>query len=243
LVNLFERLFVWVGGALFVSSLAFGAYSYVVTWSSPVWAFYTLAPDNLLRDLGPNALRADAAANNVLLFGLFAVHHSLFARERVKRWLAARLPEHLLRSVYVWTASLLFILMCAAWQPIGGELYDATGAARLAHTGTQLAGIALIAWSVRRIDALELAGIRRSSGTLQTAGPYALVRHPVYLGWMLAVFGAAHMTGDRLMFAVATSLYLMIGVVFEERSLAREFPETYDAYRRRVRSRILPYVY
>jgi len=147
--------------------------------------------------------------------------------------------------VYVWIASLLLILVCLLWQPVGGDLYDATGWRAVAHASVQLAGIALIAQSVRAIDPLELAGIRPSSGSdgLQMGGPYRLVRHPLYSGWMLAAFGAAHMTGDRLAFAVLTSLYLMIAIPWEERSLVRSFGESYRRYQQQVRWRMIPFIY
>ena len=103
----------------------------------------------------------------------------------------------------------------------------------------------LIALAVRTIDPLELAGIRRPAGgqTLQIMGPYRLVRHPLYLGWVLIVFGAARMTGDRLTFAVISCEYLAIAVVWEERSLEREFGQAYVRYKEQVRWRIVPYVY
>ena len=78
---------------------------------------------------------------------------------------------------------------------------------------------------------------------LQTDGPYRLVRHPLYLGWMLIVLGAAHMTGDRLAFAVITSLYLVIAIPWEERSLERTFGDAYRRYQVDVRWRAIPYVF
>jgi protein-S-isoprenylcysteine O-methyltransferase Ste14 len=78
---------------------------------------------------------------------------------------------------------------------------------------------------------------------LQVRGPYHLVRHPLYLGWVLIVFGASRMTGDRLLFAAATTAYLMIAVPWEERSLEAEFGAEYVRYRQRVRWRIVPYIY
>jgi protein-S-isoprenylcysteine O-methyltransferase Ste14 len=109
----------------------------------------------------------------------------------------------------------------------------------------QLAGLLLIAGAVRAIDALELAGIRTHSrsDSLQITGPYHLVRHPLYLGWMLATFGPAHMTGDRLAFAAISAFYLVIAVPFEERSLAADFGDAYRRYQVLVRWRIVPYVY
>jgi protein-S-isoprenylcysteine O-methyltransferase Ste14 len=170
----------------------------------------------------------------------------VFARARVKQALARVVPERLLRSVYVWIASVLLMVACLAWQPVGGELYAVTGPRAIAHAAVQIAGLVFIARTVARIDALELAGIRTGSfatAGLQTDGPFRVVRHPIYLGWILAAFGAAHMTGDRLTFAAITSLYLVIAVPWEERSLRKSFGDAYARYQREVRWRVLPYVY
>jgi protein-S-isoprenylcysteine O-methyltransferase Ste14 len=221
-----ERVFVWAGGAIFVGSLAATVYVYAVRWS----------------DTRPDPLSWPAAlAANALLIAAFASHHSLFARDGVKAWLAQHLPRHLLRSFYVWVASLLWLGVIAGWQAIGGLLYHTTTLLALA----QLTGFVLSWRSVRAIDPLELAGIRGgdSSAGLKTNGPYRLVRHPLYLGWMLLVFGAARMTGDRLAFAVMTSAYLVAAVPWEERSLERSFGEAYRRYKAQVRWRIVPFLY
>ena len=105
-----SRAFVWAGGALFVGSLAY------CVW----WYLFTLAAAR--PRVSWSALAIDA-----LLLGAFAVHHSVLARERVKVRVSRIVPEPLLRSVYVWTASLLLIMVCAAWAPIGGELYRMNG--------------------------------------------------------------------------------------------------------------------
>ena len=154
-------------------------------------------------------------------------------------------PEPMLRSVYVWIASLLLIAVCAAWQPIGGEVVHQTGVPAILHAATQLAGVLIIALAVRVIDPLELAGIRHHSETesLQIVGPFGWVRHPIYSGWLLLTFGAAHMTGDRLIFAGISTFYLLIAMPFEERSLQTSFGRAYDDYTRRVRYRLVPYVY
>lgn len=223
----FERVFVWGGGTIFVAALVVFA----------GWFLFVLgraAPSG-----GWQPLVLDAA-----LFTIFALHHSVFARDSVKRRLAA-IPPGLRRSVYVWCASLLLILVCIAWQTIGGALYDHHGAIAAVHGIVQLTGVWLIARSVGRLDPLELAGIRKEkTGTpLQIGGPYRLVRHPLYLGWILGLFGAAHMTGDRLAIAVISSLYLLIAVPWEERSLMQSFGDEYAAYVRRVRWRVIPFVY
>ena len=227
-----ERAFVWTGGALFVASLA------TLAW----WYTWPLGNAELAAGGRPDlaALGADA-----IIFSVFALHHSLFARAPIKTWLARLVPDHLLRSVYVWIASLLLIAVCRAWRPIGGPLYRAAEWIAAPLVSVQLGGIWLIWESVRAIDALELAGIRRGGGPaeLQVKGPYDLVRHPLYLGWVLLVFGAAHMTADRLAFAVISSLYLIVAIPWEERSLEQTFGPAYARYKSQVRWRVIPGVY
>jgi len=222
------RVFVWLGGALFVASLTLCAWTYLVTLGRPMPA------------AGWRPLAVDAA-----LITVFALHHSLFARERVKEWLARSVPVALLRSVYVWIASLLLMLVCVLWRPIGGTVYGVTGLAAVALAAVQLAGVWITARGVARIDPFELAGIRAAAGAerLQVIGPYQWVRHPLYLGWVLAVFGPAHMTGDRLAFAAITTIYLVVAIPWEERSLLRSFGEEYARYMRDVKWRMIPFIY
>ncbi len=231
-MNKFNQLFVWTGGALFVASLA------TVAW----WFTWPLGAAELGRT-GPVSLPALGA--DALIFSAFAFHHSLFARARVKTALARVVPDSLQRSVFVWIASLLLIGVTVAWRPIGGVIYLAPEWIAAALLSVQLAGAWLIVESVRAIDALELAGIRGGSATaeLQVKGPYDLVRHPLYLGWMLLVFGAAHMTADRLAFAAISSLYLVIAMPWEERSLERTFGPAYARYKEQVHWRVIPGVY
>jgi protein-S-isoprenylcysteine O-methyltransferase Ste14 len=222
------RAFVWLGGAMFVASLALCAYDYLIVWG---------------RTGGPAGLSVIAA--NALLLTVFAAHHSLFARDRVKAWLSRTVPQPMLRSVYVWVASVLLMVVCLLWRPIGGELYHAAGLRAIAPITIQLAGAWFVARAVARIDPLDLAGIRAAPAIdgLQTSGPYRWVRHPLYFGWVLAVFGTPHMTGDRLAFAAITTLYLVIAVPWEERSLTRSFGEQYVRYARDVKWRMIPFIY
>jgi protein-S-isoprenylcysteine O-methyltransferase Ste14 len=226
-----ERGFVWLGGVLFVASLTATVYVYAFGWTASRFGRPTLWP---------------ALAANTAWFLAFALHHSLFAREGVKQWVARHVPERLVRSVYVWIASLLWLGVIAAWQPLGGVVFEqANDVARMSHAAVQAAGLLLIAASVGVIDALELAGIRSSPrpAGLQARGPYRLVRHPLYLGWILAVFGAASMTFDRLVFAVMTTAYLVVAIPWEERSLERAFGDAYERYKARVRWRVIPWVW
>ena len=228
----FDRVFVWSGGALFALALAACAYAYLFVWSTP--AASALARNPL-----------SGMAINAALFAVFALHHSLFARQSIKHHIAHIVPDRLVRSFYVWTASLLLLVVLACWQPIAGEAYAVTGWRAVAHAAVQVGGLWLITRSVATIDPLELAGIKPTSGrdALQITGPYRWVRHPLYLGWLLAVFGAAHMTADRLTFAVISTAYLCVAIPWEERSLLRMFGEPYARYQRTVRWRMIPYLY
>jgi methanethiol S-methyltransferase len=222
-----RAVLVWLGGALFVGALVICAWSYLYVFGrSDAGA-------------GISALLADIG-----LFTAFALHHSLFARDPAKRLFGSLTPQAM-RSVYVYTASVLLIVVCVGWRPIGGDLYHASGVRAAAHIAVQLTGVWWIARAVARIDPLELAGIRSAAAhdALQTSGVYAWVRHPVYFGWTLAVFGTPHMTGDRLAFAAISTLYLMAAVPLEERSLRRSLGEEYARYARAVKWRMIPFIY
>src|SRR5216684_784100 len=189
-----ERAFVWAGGVMFVTSLAVCTYFYLIVWERPVAHAVALGGRDTYVIASGYVIPLREIVIDVLLVTVFAAHHSIFARDRVKAALAEVVPARLLRSVYVWIAAVLLILVCLAWRSIGGDLYDATGPGAVAHAAIQLAGVWIIARAVARIDPLELAGIRppSASGGLQTSGVYRWVRHPLYFGWVLAVFGAAH---------------------------------------------------
>jgi protein-S-isoprenylcysteine O-methyltransferase Ste14 len=223
------RTFVWAGGALFVGSLTYCAYAYAFRWAQPA----------------EPAWNVEHVLWNTLLFTAFAAHHSLFARSHVKAWIGRLVPDHLNRSVYVWTASALLIAVIALWRPSGGTLYRLSGPAMWTATGLQLIGVWLIAQAVSAIAPLELAGIRppRTKDALTITGPYRMVRHPLYLGWMLIVFGAAHMTADRLIFAAITATYLVVAIRWEERTLEQAFGSDYQRYCRVVRWRVIPFIY
>jgi protein-S-isoprenylcysteine O-methyltransferase Ste14 len=225
----FARAFVWIGGAVFVLALVVTAYVYLVRFG----------------DTAPFAGWSPIAFD-ALLFSIFAGHHSVFAREGAKRMMSSCVPQRLMRSVYVYIASGLLVAACLAWRRVGGAIYHVSDVPFAVLAAVQLAGLSFIVASVRTIDGLDLAGIRQASATntpLQVGGPYRVVRHPLYLGWMLAVFGTPHLTGDRLVFALISSAYLMVAVPWEERSLEREFGVAYRRYRQRVRWRVLPFLY
>jgi protein-S-isoprenylcysteine O-methyltransferase Ste14 len=230
------RVFAWAGGVLFVVSLLYFVYAYVVRFGAATAS---------QADTGGTA-RAWLA--DVALFAVFALHHSLMARTGMKRALTASLPPALERSVYVWVASLLFVLTCWAWQPIPGVLYAIPPPWHLAGWAAQAFGVWLTLDAARAMDVLELAGIRQVYGSpravaLKASGAYGIVRHPIYLGWVLVTFGIPVMTGTRFAFAIVSACYLVIAIPFEERTLRETLGEAYAAYARRVRWRIVPGLY
>jgi methanethiol S-methyltransferase len=232
-----RRLVAVGGGLMFVGSQLFFVVSYT-------WRFDTL-PE-------PSVGTAGSIVIDLGMFTLFALHHSVFARTRLKRWIRGVVSPALERSVYVWIASALFAVTCAFWQPVAGAAWRVTGAAGLALTLGQIAGVVWSIFTASRLDALDFAGVRQTPApgvvaavppALHTGGPYAFVRHPIYFGWLLVVWLAPVMTGTRLVFAAVSTLYLALAIPFEERDLARTFEAAYHDYRRRVRWRMLPFVY
>jgi protein-S-isoprenylcysteine O-methyltransferase Ste14 len=185
------------------------------------------------------------AVINVALFTVFALHHSLLARTGAKRAVVALVGPQLERSAYVWVASLIYIAVWWLWRDLPGHLYRDTGALAAVHWSIVALGFGMTMAAARLIDPLDLAGVHQASrsdrtSALEVSGPYHLVRHPIYLGWLLIVFGGPDMTWTRMEFALVSSAYLVLAIPFEERSLVAAFGEPYRAYQRRVRWRIVP---
>ncbi len=177
-------------------------------------------------------------------------YHSVLARTGAKERLTRIVSSAMERSLFVWIASLLFIGVCAFWQPVPGALWRAQGAAAWGLRALTLVGAWLTLQSAAMLDMFELAGTRAfmtprpaASQALKAYGPYALVRHPIYLAWLFLVWTPATMNGTRLVFAAVSTLYLVVAIPFEERSLRASFGPAYAAYATRVRWRLVPGVY
>jgi protein-S-isoprenylcysteine O-methyltransferase Ste14 len=231
------RALAWIGGGAFIASLAVFVWSYAVPFgtTSTAWSF------SVASTVWP-------AAVDLALFSAFALHHSIMARPSAKHWLMTHIPAALERTLYVWISSVLFALTCLLWQEIPAEVYSFTATGRAVALLIQLTGVGIIVRAAGVIDPLDLAGIRQATGTerparFQVIGPYRVVRHPIYLGWMLVTFGAPTMTATRLWFAIVSSAYLALAIPFEERSLLAAFGAEYRAYQARVRSRLIPRVW
>jgi protein-S-isoprenylcysteine O-methyltransferase Ste14 len=225
------KLFRWSGALLFLLSLL----SFIVVYG---WRLRTPAP--------PSEDAARDAIANVVLFTIFALHHSIMARTGAKAWLTRVVPPQLERSVYVWIASALFLAVCWLWQPLPGVVWQVRGPGLMLYVA-QAFGIALTLAAARIVGMWELAGVTQPDLTkpieFRKDGPFAIVRHPIYLGWVLMVFATPTMTTSRLVFAVVSTLYLIAAIPFEERSLLEHFPDKYGDYQRQMRWRLIPFVW
>jgi protein-S-isoprenylcysteine O-methyltransferase Ste14 len=225
------------GGLVFAGSLLYFAYSYAIAFARPAGRW------SLGAALAPVVI--DAA-----LFSAFALHHSVFARAGLKEAVARVLPPRLERTAYVWIASVLFVLTCWWWQPVPGTAWSVGMPWAVAFGLVQVAGIAMTLRAAARIDILQLSGVRQALALpapphrgLSSDGLYGVVRHPIYLAWLLLVWPAATMTGTRLAFAALSTAYLVVAIPFEERDLVATFGAEYRDYRRRVRWRLVPGIY
>ncbi len=233
------RALAFAGALLFAASIGYF-----------IW-FYLFG----LADRASRLPAAAASTLNAALFIAFGLHHSIFARAPWRARVARTLSPHLERAAYVWVASAAFVLVCMWWAPFGAPIWDVTPPARYALRGVQAAGVVFTLWSAGALDALSLAGIRQldaplppngiepSTGALQHTGPYGVVRHPIYLGWLLIVWAAPTMTRAHLEFAALSTGYLIVATFYEERSLRQTFGPAYDDYARRVTRKMVPWIY
>lgn len=188
---------------------------------------------------------ARALAIDAGLLALFALQHSIMARKWFKQRWTRIVPKPIERSTYVLFSSLALILLFWQWEPIGGVVWSVDSAGTAIVLRALFAfGWSLVLISTFLIDHFDLFGLRQvwlyllgqpyTPRPFATPGPYRMVRHPLYVGWFFAFWMTPTMTAAHLVFAVATSAYILIAIQLEEHDLVREFGDTYEDYRRRV---------
>ena len=195
-------------------------------------------------DTGQPVNPGEAIGINLLLLGLFAIQHSIMARPAFKRWWVTILPAACQRSTYVLLSSLILLLLFWQWRPIPTPVWQLDGMAAWLLIGVYWLGWLLVLASTFMIDHFDLSGLRQAFFALRgTEAPaqsfktpllYKVVRHPLMLGILLAYWATPAMTAGHLLFAIANTAYILIGLQFEERDLIAEFGTTYQQYRRRV---------
>lgn len=229
-----------------IAMLGYGIVCYCVFFATFLYAIgfvgNLIVPKSI--DSVPAVSLGTALFINTLLLAVFAVQHSLMARPFFKRAWTRIVPEAAERSTYVLFSSLALILLFALWEPMGGVVWDVqnTFGRGALYAGFGF-GWALVLVSTFAIDHFDLFGLRQTwryargvayePPVFKQPVLYRLVRHPLYVGWFFVMWATPTMTIAHLFFAVATSLYMLIGIQLEEHDLQNAHPE-YKDYKKRV---------
>jgi len=226
--------------------LAYGALSYVMFFGTFLYAIgflgNVIVPKSI--DSAASGPWSTALAIDLGLLSLFAVQHSVMARQGFKRLLTRVLPAAGERSTYVLASSLALILLFWQWRPLGGSVWEVQHeVGRAALYGGFAFGWTLVLVTTFVINHFDLFGLRQTwrafrgqpQAGLQFVTPvlYRVVRHPLYVGWFFAFWCTPTMTVTHLLFAVVTTAYILVAIQLEERDLLRAHPE-YAGYRQRV---------
>jgi protein-S-isoprenylcysteine O-methyltransferase Ste14 len=232
--------------AFLFSIVGYGAFLlvflYLLAFLGNVQAF---APRSI--DLGRNmGSMGVALAVDFGLMALFGVQHSVMARPGFKRAWARIVPKEFERSAYVLLSSALLALLMWQWRPIPTPVlwYASANWSVALGWAVMSLGIAILLWATFLIDHFELFGLRQGWSALRSReirGPafvtpwlYRIVRHPLYVGWLLIFWGTPVMTAGHLQFATVMSGYILVALRFEERDLVERIGEPYRRYQQEV---------
>ncbi len=202
-------------------------------------------------DTGTDTPLTEAVIINLLLMSLFAIQHSIMARPAFKRWWTQFVPPSVERTTYVLLASLALALLLWQWRPLPQTVWQISDPAiAMAVTIVAFVGWFIVLSSTFLINHFELFGLHQVANNLagrpmpaprfRTPLYYKFVRHPIYMGFIIAFWAAPTMTLGHLLFAAVTSMYIVVGASLEERDLIDVFGDQYRSYRKRV-AMLLPW--
>jgi protein-S-isoprenylcysteine O-methyltransferase Ste14 len=230
-----------------IVAFLYGTLSYLVFFASFLYAMgfvgSLFVPKTI--DTGPAAPAAGALVVDLVLLSVFAVQHSLMARRQFKQWWTRFVPPAVERSTYVLFASLALVLLFWQWRPLPSVIWHiADPSLAAAATALSLTGWVIVLTSTFLINHFELFGLQQVTHHLAgrpMAAPrfrtplfYRFVRHPIYLGFIIAFWATPVMTAGHLLFAAVTTAYIIAGALLEERDLVDLFGDDYRSYRARV---------
>jgi len=234
---MFKRVATFIYG--FISYLLFfGTFLYAVGFIGNI-----IVPKSI--DSGRSGSLMEALLIDAGLLALFAVQHSVMARPWFKSAWTRIVPKAAERSTYVLLSSLALLLLFWQWQPIGGAVWNIEQPViRMVLYGVCAAGWLLVLASTFFINHFDLFGLRQvylylmgkeyKQTPFRTPMLYRHVRHPLYLGWLMAFWGTPVMTIAHLVFAIATTSYILLAIRFEEKDLIDVYGEDYKQYKKRV---------